>query len=330
MPTEPNQTGERAPSTVLALAGGVGGAKLALGLARILPPERLTIVVNTGDDEEFHSLHVSPDLDTMTYTLSGWYNQETGWGVAGDSFETLAVLKRLGADAWFNLGDRDFAMHIRRTELLRGGMTLSDVTAELTGRLGIEHPIVPMSDQPVRTVLETDAGTLSMQEYFVKHRAGPAVRAIRYDGAADAKPSPGFQAALQSADMIVFCPSNPHLSVAPILAIPGVRDAIAGHTGCRIAVSPIVGGDAVRGPAGKIMGELGAEVSAVGVAREYRGLCDVLMLDTQDAALSDAIAAEGITPAVTGTIMQTDEDKIGLAREVIQLAEGSGFLLSQE
>ena len=306
---------------VLALAGGVGGAKLALGLARILPPERLTIVVNTGDDEEFHGLHVSPDLDTMTYTLSGWYNQETGWGVAGDSFETLAVLKRLGSDTWFNLGDRDFAMHVRRTELLRQGMTLSQVTAELTRRLGIEHPIVPMSDRPVRTVLETDAGTLSMQEYFVKHRAGPVVRAIKYDGAADAEPSPGFQAALQSADMVVFCPSNPHLSVAPILAIPGVRDVIAGHSGCRIAVSPIVGGDAVRGPAGKIMGELGAEVSAVGVAREYQGLCDVLVLDTQDADLVQDVANEGMKAAVTGTIMQTDDDKIGLARAVLQLVE---------
>ena len=302
---------------VLALAGGVGGAKLALGLALILPPERLTIVVNTGDDEGFHGLHVSPDLDTMTYTLSGLYNPETGWGVAGDSFETLAVLKRLGADAWFNLGDRDFAMHIRRTELLRRGMTLSEVTAELTGRLGIEHPIVPMSDQPVRTVLETDAGTLSMQEYFVKSRAAPSVRSIKYVRAEDATPSPGFQAALQSADAIVFCPSNPHLSVAPILAIPGVRDAIAGHSACRIAVSPIVGGDAVRGPAGKIMGELGAEVSAVGVAREYRGLCDVLVVDTQDAALSDAIRSVGMTPAVTDTIMQTDDDKIALARTVL-------------
>ena len=210
-------------------------------------------------------------------------------------------------------------MHIRRTELLRSGMTLSQVTAELTGRLGIEHPIVPMSDQPVRTVLETDAGTLSMQEYFVKHRAGPQVRSIRYVGAEDAEPSPGFAEALDSVDAIVFCPSNPHLSVAPILAVPSVRDAIAGHTGCRVAVSPIVGGDAVRGPAGKIMGELGAEVSAVGVAREYRGLCDVLVLDTQDAALSDAVAAVGITPAVTGTIMQTDDDKIALARTVVDL-----------
>ena len=306
---------------VLALAGGVGGAKLALGLARALPPERLTIVVNTGDDDEFHGLHVSPDLDTMTYTLSGWYNPETGWGIAEDTFDTLAMLNRLGSDTWFNLGDRDFAMHIRRTELLRQGLTLSQVTERLTQRLGIRHRILPMSDQPVRTVLDTDAGSLSMQEYFVQRRAAPVVRSIRYAGAEEAVPSPGFAEALASAAAIIFCPSNPHLSIAPVLALPGVRDAIAGFGGCRIAVSPIVGGDAVRGPAGKIMAELGAEVSAVGVAREYGGLCDVLALDEQDAGLAPAVARAGMRPAVTNTIMVTDADKERLAREMLQLAQ---------
>ena len=305
---------------MLALAGGVGGAKLALGLSKILPPERLVIVVNTGDDEEFHGLHVSPDLDTMTYTLSGLYNPETGWGIAGDSFDTLQMLNRLGADTWFNLGSRDFAMHIRRTDLLRLGATLSEVTAQLTATLGIRHAIVPMSDQPVRTVLETDAGALAMQEYFVQRRAEPVVRSIRYDGAPDAQPSPAFAAALRDAATIVICPSNPFLSVAPILAVPGVRDAIADHGGRRIAVSPIVGGAAVRGPAGKIMAELGADVSAVGVAREYRGICDVLALDSQDVGLADAVAAEGIEPAVMPTIMETDDDKIALARQVLELA----------
>ena len=182
-----------AAGPVLALAGGVGGAKLALGLAKILPPDRLVIVVNTGDDDRFHGLHIAPDLDTMTYTLSGLYNPETGWGIAGDTFETLAMLNRLGADTWFNLGDRDFAMHIRRTELLRRGLSLSEVTARLTARLGIAHAIVPMSDQPVRTTLATEAGELAMQEYFVRHRAAPPVRAIRYDGAEQAchpRPSP--------------------------------------------------------------------------------------------------------------------------------------------
>ena len=312
---------EYSTGLTLALAGGVGGAKLALGLARILPPEQLVIIVNTGDDEEFHGLHVSPDLDTMTYTLSGLYNLETGWGIAGDSFETLAMLKRLGSKTWFNLGDRDFAMHIRRTEMLRQGMTLSEVTAELTGQLGIKHQIVPMSDDPVRTVLETDVGTLSMQEYFVLSRAEPTVNAIDYVGAERARPSPGFAAALASADTIVFCPSNPYLSVAPILAVPGVRDAITAHSGCRVAVSPIVGSDAVRGPAGKIMAELGAEVSVVGVAREYIGLCDVLVVDRQDAGRWEEVLSEGMEAAATDTIMNTDDDKIRLARVVLELAE---------
>ncbi len=305
---------------VLALAGGVGGAKLALGLSRILPPERLAIVVNTGDDERFHGLHVSPDLDTMTYTLSGLYNPETGWGIDGDSFETLHMLNRLGADTWFNLGSRDFAMHIRRTELLAQGSSLSQITSQLTARLGIEHAIVPMSDQPVRTVLETDEGTLSMQEYFVKRRAEPVVQSISYVGAADAQPSSGFASALAAASAIIIGPSNPFLSVAPILAIPGVRDAIAQHRAPRIAVSPIVGGTAVRGPAGKIMQELGADVSAVGVAREYREFCDVLVLDSQDEELADAVGAEGVAAAVMPTIMQTDEDKVQLAEKVLALA----------
>lgn len=305
---------------VLALAGGVGGAKLALGLARILPPERLAIVVNTGDDEQFHGLHVSPDLDTMTYTLSGLYNPETGWGIHGDTFETLQMLNRLGADTWFNLGSRDFAMHIRRTELLAQGFSLSEVTSQLTAKLGIGHRIIPMSDQPVRTVLETDDGTLSMQEYFVKRRAEPVVNSMGYVGSADARPSPEFAAALDAAAAIVICPSNPLLSVAPVLSIPGVRDAIASHWAPRVAVSPIVGGTAVRGPAGKIMQELGAEVSAVGVAREYREICDALVLDSQDQNLAAAVAAEGVEAAVMPTIMQTDDDKVQLAERVLELA----------
>ncbi|CAI8028224.1 2-phospho-L-lactate transferase [Geodia barretti] len=261
----------------------------------------MAIVVNTGDDERFHGLHVSPDLDTMTYTLSGLYNPETGWGINGDSFETLQMLNRLGADTWFNLGSRDFAMHIRRTELLAQGSSLSRVTAQLTANLGIAHPIIPMSDQPVRTVLDTDDGTLSMQEYFVHRRAEPVVRSIEYVGASDAEPSPDFASALDAASTIIICPSNPFLSVAPILAVPGVRDAIASHTGPRIA-------------------ELGSDVSAVGVAREYRGFCDVLVLDSQDANLADAVSAEGIDAAVMPTIMQTDDDKVQLAERVLALA----------
>ncbi len=304
----------------LALAGGVGGAKLALGLAGILPPDRLAIVVNTGDDEQFHGLHVSPDLDTMAYTLAGLYNQETGWGLAGDTFQTLGMLHRLGADTWFNLGDIDFAMHIRRTELLREGATLSEATAELTGRLGIKHRIIPMSDDPVRTMLDTDAGLLAMQDYFVRRRAEPRVSAVRYAGAETARPAPGFAEALRQADTIIICPSNPYLSVAPIMAIPGVREAIEARRADCIAVSPIVGGAAVRGPAGKIMAELGGEVSVVGVAREYRSICAALVIDAQDAGRADDVAAAGVRPIIADTIMNTDADKIGLAERVLRLA----------
>jgi LPPG:FO 2-phospho-L-lactate transferase len=302
---------------VLALAGGVGGAKLALGLAECLTPGELVIGVNTGDDEEFHGLHVSPDLDTVMYTLAGLSNTETGWGLRGDTFNSLEMLNRYGADAWFNLGDQDLATHIRRTQLLRSGATLSEVTVELCQRLGVKHPIVPMSDEPVQTILETDEGELPMQQYFVRRRAQPKVAAVRYAGAVAAKPSPGLNAALGSAKMIVVCPSNPALSVAPILAVPGVRESLEAFTGPRVAVSPIVGGDAVKGPAGKIMAELGLEVSVVGVAREYREICSHLVIDRRDEKLAPAVAETGLTPIVTNTIMESLEDKTTLAGEIL-------------
>ena len=303
----------------MALAGGVGGAKLALGLAHCLTPEELVVGVNTGDDEEFHGLHVSPDLDTMMYTLAGLSNPDTGWGLKGDTFNSLAMLKAYGIDAWFNLGDRDLATHVRRTQLLRQGATLSQVMAELCARLGVAHPIVPMTDSPVKTVLETDLGPLPMQEYFVKRRAVPGVTSVSYVGAAEAEPSPGLRAALESARMVVMCPSNPALSVGPILGVRGVRERLAGFDGLRVAVSPIVGGDAVRGPAGKIMAELGQEVSVVGVAREYKDICDVLVIDRQDENLAAAVAEAGPRPVVTNTIMETLEDKTSLAREILAL-----------
>ena len=213
---------------VLALAGGVGGAKLVVGLAQCLRPGELVVGVNTGDDEIFHGLHVSPDLDTMMYTLAGLSNPETGWGLQGDTFEALAMLRRYGADTWFNLGDRDFATHIRRTQLLAQGLTLSQATAELCAALGVEHSIVPMSDQPVRTVLDTAEGRLSMQEYFVQRRAQPDVSAVHYEGAADAPPAPAMAKALDSAGMLVICPSNPALSVSPIVALAGMKERLAG------------------------------------------------------------------------------------------------------
>ena len=306
---------------VLALAGGVGGAKLAWGLAQVLPPERLVIGVNTGDDDDFHGLHVSPDLDTITYTLAGLSNPETGWGLAGDTFNALEMLKKYQVDTWFNLGDRDLATHIRRTQLLKGGATLSQVTQELCQSLGIGHRVVPMSDQPVRTVISTPEGDLPMQNYFVQRRSEPRVLGIVYNGSGEASPAPALAEALVDCELVVFCPSNPFLSVGPILAVPGIREGLRdlARPRLRVAVSPIVGGDSVKGPAGKIMAELGKEVSCVGVAREYRDVCDVLLIDEQDAGLAAEIRSLGVEPVVAPIIMDTEADKIGLAKLILDL-----------
>ncbi len=308
----------------LALAGGVGGAKLVVGLARCLAPGELAVVVNTGDDEEFHGLHVSPDIDTIMYTLAGLSNPETGWGLNGDTFTALAMLRQYGADAWFNLGDRDLATHIRRTQLLGQGLTLSEVTAQLCAALGVAHRIAPMSDRPVRTVLETAEGRLSMQEYFVRRRAQPEVSAVHYPGAAEALPSPALEAALAQARILVICPSNPALSIRPIVEISGLRERLASFPGLRVAVSPIVGNDAVRGPAGRIMAGLGQEVSVVGVARAYRDFCDVLVIDNQDEELAPAVAETGLRPLVTNTIMDSLQTRIDLARTILSLDEQPG------
>ncbi|MCH2499863.1 MAG: 2-phospho-L-lactate transferase [Dehalococcoidia bacterium] len=307
--------------TVLALAGGVGGAKLVFGLARCLPPGDLVICVNTGDDETFHGLHVSPDLDTMMYTLSGLSNQETGWGVAGDTFTALEMLGKFGVDTWFNLGDRDFATHIRRSQLLAEGKTLSEVILELNRSLGVFHSVIPMSNDPVKTVLSTDEGELPMQRYFVGRRAEPKVFEIRYVGVENATAAPGLLDSLAKCGMLVLCPSNPYLSLGPILALPGVRQLMRDFSGKKVCVSPIVGGDAVKGPAGKIMAELGKQVSCVEVAREYRDICDVFVMDNEDQDLASEIEELGLTPLVTSIIMETEEDKIALAREILALAD---------
>ncbi len=307
---------------VLALAGGVGGAKLVLGLSRILPPERLTVVVNTGDDEQFHGLHVSPDLDTVMYTLAGLSNPETGWGLAGETFNALSMLGKYGADTWFNLGDKDLATHITRTRALREGATLSEATSELCRNLGIMHRLVPMSDDPVRTTLSTGSGELAMQDYFVRQRSEPRVNSVNYVGADTASPSPGLLQALEQASVMVFCPSNPFLSLGPILAIPGVRGLMESFTGVRLGVSPIVGGAALRGPAGKMMAELGEEVSCAAVARLYQGLVDIFLIDHEDAAIAEEIGRMSIRAEVTSIIMNDDDDKITLARQVLALADG--------
>ena len=305
---------------VLAISGGVGGAKLALGLSRLLGPDELTIAVNTGDDETFHGLHVSPDVDTVVYALAGLTNPDTGWGVAGDSFRALETLGRLGGETWFRLGDLDLAMHLRRTELLAAGSTLTEATRAICEALGVRHLVIPMSDAPVRTVALTEHGEMAFQEYFVRHACEPRITGVRFDGADDAQLSPALNEALTNADAIVFCPSNPLVSIEPVLAVQGLRDAIERFAGPRIAVSPIVGGRALKGPAAKMLAELGEEVSNAGVARRYAGLIDVLVLDEGDAAEALAVEALGIAAHVTATVMTTDTDKTALAREVLALA----------
>ena len=306
-------------SKVLALAGGVGGAKLALGLRDILDEESLAIVVNTGDDEEFFGMQVSPDLDTVMYTLGGIANPDTGWGISGETFRSLNRLRQYGADTWFNLGDLDMATHIRRTQLLGQGNTLSEVTNSLCSSLGIAHSIFPMTDDTLRTVVITEISEMSFQEYFVKNRCDPRVISLRFDSPSECSPSPGFVTALNESDLLVFCPSNPFLSVDPILAVPGVRKKIENFRGARVAVSPIVGGEAIKGPAGKILRELGHEVSCVGVAKRYVDLCDVFIIDNVDADLASTIEKLGMRVVVTNTIMNNDQEKRTLAREILSL-----------
>ena len=302
------------------MAGGVGGAKLAVGLSKVLSPQELTVVVNTGDDEEFHGLHVSPDLDTVMYALAGLTNASTGWGVEGDTFETLAMLERYGGATWFNLGDKDMATHIRRTQLLKEGWGLSDVTRELCRRLDIQQDVVPMSDSKVRTMVETDEGDLPFQVYFVQRGCQPVARKVHFTASSDAVPAPGFISALEKSELLVLCPSNPFLSIGPVLSLPGVRHRIETFTGTRVAVSPIVGGKALRGPAGKLLAELGHDVSCVGVAKEYVGLCDIFVVDEIDRRHAAAISSLGMRAEVAQTVMETDADKVALAKHICGLA----------
>ena len=315
---------------ILALAGGVGGAKLAAGLQSALDrPEDLLTVVNTGDDFEHLGLTICPDLDTVMYTLSGRANPETGWGLAGETWHFLEALGALGGEDWFRLGDRDLATHVERTRRLRSGETLSEVTSDLAARLGVRSWIAPMSDDPVRTVVETPDGDLPFQEYFVRRRCEPAVRGLRYEGAPAARMSAAFEAALTdpALEAVVVCPSNPYLSVDPILAVPGVRAALARCPAPVVAVSPIVGGRAIKGPAAKIMEELGVEVSAAAVAARYRALLDGFVLDETDRALAGTIESAGaagergaLRVRVEQTVMGTGADRTRLAAQVLGFA----------
>jgi LPPG:FO 2-phospho-L-lactate transferase len=299
----------------IALSGGVGGAKLSLGLAQLLG-ERLTVIVNTGDDFEHLGLHISPDVDTAIYTLAGLVNTDTGWGRRDETWTFMAALQQLGGPGWFKLGDADLATHVERTRRLRSGETLTSITAHLAQSFGVKSNILPMCDEPLRTVVETDQGPLAFQDYFVREQCRPTVRAIRFDGAQAAKPSPQVREALAGPTLagIIICPSNPWLSVDPILAIPGLREAIRDSGAPVIAVSPIIAGKAVKGPTAKIMRELNLEPGAVRIAQHYAGLIDGFLIDDEDRALTNAIA---IPTLATRTLMQSLDDKIGLARECI-------------
>jgi LPPG:FO 2-phospho-L-lactate transferase len=305
---------------VLALAGGVGGAKLSLGLAHVLPADALTVAVNTADDFEHLGLSICPDLDTVMYTLAGVANPETGWGRKDESWTVMEALGQLGGETWFRLGDKDLATHIERTRRLRAGESLSSITRDLAVRLGVKCSIVPMSDRPVRTMVATDQGELAFQDWFVRLRCAPVVKSVRFAGADAARP---HRALTELAGLrgIVVCPSNPFVSVAPILAVPGVRAALGKTKAPRVAVTPIVGGQAIKGPAAKMLAELGHDVSALGVARYYRGWVDGFVLDAQDAGLAREIEALGMKVRVADTMMRNDGDKRRLANQVLEFVD---------
>jgi LPPG:FO 2-phospho-L-lactate transferase len=313
-------------TSFVALSGGVGGAKLAFGLARALertPGARLTVVANTGDDFEHMGLSISPDVDSLVYTLAGVANPETGWGRAHETWSFLGAVKELGGEDWFRLGDKDLALHVLRTHALRNGRSLTDVTAQLGRALGVSATVVPMSDDPVRTIVLTNEGELPFQEYFVRRRCDPVVTGFRYDGAERSRPSRGLLEALGAPDLagIIVCPSNPFVSIGPILAVPGVLERLQELRVPVVAVSPIVGGRAVKGPAAKMMDELGIDASALEIARTYRarGILDGFVFDRVDAHLEGELARLGVSALATDTVMRSDDDRVRLAQDVILL-----------
>jgi LPPG:FO 2-phospho-L-lactate transferase len=302
---------------IAALTGGVGGSKLIVGLAHVMDPRDLTVIVNTGDDIVMHGLHVSPDPDILIYTLAGAVNPETGWGFLGETFHAADGLARYGRPTWFHLGDRDLATHIHRTAMLKDGATLTQAVDSIRRAFGLEMRILPMSDEPVCTVLDTNEGKLHLQEYLIKRGAEPVISGLSFDGAARARPAPGVIDALQTADRIIICPSNPLISIGPILAVPGIRDATAKRRADVLAVSPLVGGKSLKGPSDKMMAELGYEVSALGVARMYRDICGTILIDDADESDMFAIDALGMRAVAGPTVMQSLKDKERLAREVL-------------
>ena len=303
---------------ITALAGGTGAAKFLRGLTTVVPPEEVTVIGNPGDDTLIWGLHISPDLDTVTYALAGILDETKGWGVQGDSFRCLAAMAALGRETWFNLGDRDLATHLLRTERLRAGESLTEVTDAIRRALGVRSGIVPATDCPVRTRVLTPEGWLGFQEFFVREKALLDVLDVVYDGAADARPAPGVAEAIAGAAAVILCPSNPITSIGPILAVPGIVEALTATRAKILAISPIVGGAPVSGPAGKLMAAKGLPVSALGVAQIYSAWLDLLVLDTRDQALAPDLPGLGIRPVVTDTIMNDRSREVALARAVIE------------
>jgi LPPG:FO 2-phospho-L-lactate transferase len=307
---------------IAVLCGGVGAARFLSGLVQVTDPESVVAIVNTGDDTELHGLSISPDLDTITYTLSGRVNPATGWGLAGDEFTTMDALESLGGDAWFRLGNLDLATHLYRTDRLRAGATLTRVTGELARAFGLKLTMLPMSDDPVRTVLELagGGGEVSFQDYFVRLRHAVAVTSVRFAGAEAARPAPGVTEALASADVIVIAPSNPVVSIDPILSVPGVKDVLVSRRASVVGISPIVAGAALKGPADRLLVELGATATAGGVARWLSEVCGVLVVDDADADQVPDVETAGMRCVLTPTVMRDPTVAAALARTVLSSA----------
>jgi LPPG:FO 2-phospho-L-lactate transferase len=304
---------------VTALAGGVGAARFLTGLRRLVKEEDLTVIVNTGDDIDLFGLHISPDIDIVTYTLAGIVDEAKGWGIKEDTFQCLNMLKTYGVDTWFNIGDRDLATHIYRTNRLKQGIPLSQITDEIRANLGLKAKIIPMSDDRFETRITTPKGTMHFEEYFVKNQCINEVLGVEFVGAASAKPSSGVLDAILNAEMVVVCPSNPIVSIGTILSVNGIKDALQRTNARVVAVSPIVAGAAIKGPADKMLRGLGFEVSAYGVAKLYSDFVDAIVIDVKDAEQKERIEKLGLNVAVTNTVMRALEDKISLAKAVLDV-----------
>lgn len=319
--TDQSSTTNHQQLKITALAGGIGAAKFLLGLTGVMPAEDINIIANTGDDVELFGLRISPDIDTVTYTLAGVINPAFGWGIAGDTFESLKWMARYGEPIWFNLGDRDLATHIYRTNALKQGKTLTEITKHITSSLGVASTILPMTDSYTPTRVLTDEGELHFQEYFVGRRCEPTVSGIRFDNIETASPASGVIESILNAHAVIICPSNPFISIGPILAVPGIRQALKQTQAPVIAITPIIAGQAIKGPAADMLRDLGHEVSARGVASIYQDFVNLFVLDEADESLKQSIEDSGMRVEVMNTVMNTLEDKETLARQVLTLVK---------